>query len=331
MRFWTRRTGLALAALAVPLLFDSCGKSGTGPKVTPPAGYTITIQYYGPTPSAAIQTAMNAAVAKWKQIITDSLSTVNLNVGQGLSCSGVVNTPAVNQTTNGLVILATFDSIDGPSKILGQAGPCQIRNSNSLTVIGLMEFDTADVATMIANGTINAVMLHEMGHVLGFGTLWDQAPNACLQLPSDSVNHRDTYFNCPKAVAAFDSIGGTSYTGASLSPPGGHKVPVENCGASSPAGCGAGTVNGHWREPVFGNELMTGYINNGVNPLSVVSIASMADLGYKVNYAAAEAYTRVFTAPPSGGVAPLDLGDDIRRGPVTRVDAVGRVVGVVAR
>jgi hypothetical protein len=331
MHLWTRRTGLAFAALAIPLLLDTCGKSGTEPKVPPPpAGYTIKIQYYGPAPSAAIQTAMNAAVAKWQQIITDSLSTVNLNVGQGLSCLGVTNTPAVNQATNGLVMLATFDSIDGPGNILGQAGPCQIRNSNSLTVIGLMEFDTADVATMIAKGSLNSVMLHEMGHVLGFGTLWDQAPNACLQLPSDSVI-KDTYFSCAKARAAFDSIGGTAYTGASLSPPGGNKVPVENCGASSPAGCGEGTRNGHWREPVFGSELMTGYINSGINPLSVVTVAAMADLGYKVNYAAADAFVRTFTAPAAGGAAPLVLGDDIRRGLITKVDAVGRVVGVVER
>jgi hypothetical protein len=428
MHVWTRRTGLALVALATPLLLDTCGKSGTAPVVpntsvtvvagnnqpgligyrvnvrpavrvtdasSAPvpnaavtfavtagggsvtggtattnaagvaqlgawtlgaspgvnrltatvaggspvtftdtalaAGYTVQVQYFGPTPSAAVRTAMDSAAAKWQRIIYRGLSTVNLNVLAGLACSGVLNTPAVVQATTGLVILATFDSIDGPGKILGQAGPCQIRNSNGLTVIGLMEFDTADVATMSTNGTLNSVMLHEMGHVIGFGTLWNQSPNNCLQLPSDSANKVDTYFSCAQARAAFDSIGGTTYTGASLSPPGGNKVPVENCGASSPGGCGAGTRNGHWREPVFGNELMTGYINSGVNPLSVLSVAAQADLGYTVNLAAADAYVRTYTAPVAGGVAPLVLGDDIRQGLITRVDALGRVVGAVGR
>src|SRR5258708_39129929 len=41
----------------------------------------------------------------------------------------------------------------------------------------------------------------------------------------------------------------------------------------------------HFRESVFGNEVMTGYLNNGANPLSRVTIASLADLGYQVNMA----------------------------------------------
>ena len=36
-----------------------------------------------------------------------------------------------------------------------------------------MEFDSADVAGMFANGTWTNVILHEMGHILGIGTLWN--------------------------------------------------------------------------------------------------------------------------------------------------------------
>jgi hypothetical protein len=294
------------------------------------AGYTIQIQYFGPTPSATVQTAMNAAVSKWERIIYRALSSITLNVAAKTAC-GDTTAPAINQVLTGLLILAKFDSIDGPGKVLGQSGPCAIRNSSGLTVLGAMEFDTADVATLNASGSLNLVMLHEMGHVLGFGTLWDSPPNNCLQLPSDSTHHLDTFFSCAKARAAFDSIGGTSYTGASLNPPGGNKVPVENCGASSPSGCGTGTRNGHWREPVLGNELMTGYVTPGQNPLSVLSVAAQEDLGYTVNYAAADPYVRVFTAPAAAGAAPLFLGDDIRPGPVSVVDALGRVVSVRRR
>jgi hypothetical protein len=293
------------------------------------AGYTIQIQYFGPTPSATVQAAMSAAVAKWQRLIYRPIGAIQATAAAGACGTG---TPAINQTVTNLLIVAKFDSIDGPGKVLGQAGPCLVRNSNGLTAVGVMEFDTADIATMIGNGSLNSVMLHEMGHVIGFGTLWDNPPNNCLQLsstPPGTIN--DTYFSCPKARAAFDSIGGTSYTGASLSPPGGNRVPVENCGASSPASCGAGTVNGHWREPVFTNELMTGYINSGANPLSVMSVAAQEDLGYTVNYDGADAYAHTFTAPPAGGVAPLSLGDDIRHGPIYVVDAMGRVVGSLRR
>ena len=294
--------------------------------------YTIQIQYFGPTPSATVQAAMNAAVAKWETLIYRPIGPIPIAV---LADSCGPGTPAVNTTVNNLLILAKFDSIDGPGKILGQAGPCEVRNSSGLTAVGVMEFDTADVAALISSGSLNLVMLHEMGHVIGFGTLWNFLGNHCLQLPSNPPGTvLDTYFNCPKATAAFNLLGGTSYTGSTLSPPGGNKVPVENCGAStlsleSSVGCGASTVNGHWREPVFHKELMTGYLDAGANPLSLVTVAAQEDLGYTVNYAAADPYVQIFAAPPAAGrAAPVFLGNDIRRGPIYVVDQAGRVVSV---
>ena len=294
------------------------------------AGYTIQVQYFGPAPSAAVKAAIGAAVTRWQQLIYRPIGPITFTTGQAPAGTCGTGTPAVVGTINNLLILAQFDSIDGPGRILGQAGPCLVRSTNGLTAVGVMEFDTADIANLTASGQLNEVMLHEMGHVIGFGTLWDNPPNDCLQLPSSSGDVLDTYFSCPKARAAFDSLGGTTYTGVSF-PPGGNRVPVENCGTSSPAGCGAGTVNGHWREPVFTNELMTGYINNGANPLSIMTVAAQEDLGYTVNYAAADTYVHTFNAPAAGGAAALFLGDDIRSGPILVVDAVGRVVRTLRR
>jgi hypothetical protein len=46
---------------------------------------------------------------------------------------------------------------------------------------------------------------------------------------------------------------------------------------------------------VFANELMTGWYNAGrANPISRITVASLADLGYQVNMAAADSY-----APPA--------------------------------
>ena len=291
-----------------PVTFADTGKT---------ADYDIQLTYYGPTPTPAAQTAFNAAVAKWESVIYQHVGAPNsVNLPANGCNSGQ---PAVVQTVTDVVILATLDSIDGPSGILGFAGPCVTR-MNGLALVGVMVFDSADIANL-SSGTLNAVILHEMGHVLGFGTAW----GTCRQLSSSPPGGiQDTYFGCPKARAAFDSIGGTNYSG-------GTKVPVENCGTSpyvSPL-CGSGTVNSHWREVVFNNELMTGYINSGINPFSVLSIAAQEDLGYTVNYAAADAYTRVFMAPPMEGTPPLSLGDDIRHGPIYVVDAAGTVVRVI--
>ena len=62
------------------------------------------------------------------------------------------------------------------------------------------------------------------------------------------------------------------------------EVPVANTG-------GEGTRDGHWREATFGNELMTGLLNTGNNPLSRLSIASVQDLGYEVNLDAADVFS----------------------------------------
>ena len=253
-----------------------------------------------------------------------------------ISLSGVAagtcgaGTPALSGTTNGLVIYASVDSIDGRKNILGFGGPCFIRSSSGLTVVGVMKFDSADIGGLIADGAVMAVVLHEMGHVIGFGTLWDLPsppfPAACLQLPSTPPDDiQDTYFSCPKGRAQFDSIGGTSYAG-------GQKVPVENCGTSPyvfPT-CTTGTVNSHWRKVVFGNELMVGFLSS--NPmLSVVTVAAQEDLGYTVNYAGADPYVLPAVVAALPAVPVLALGDDVRRGPIYMVDDMGRIVRVINR
>ena len=59
-------------------------------------------------------------------------------------------------------------------------------------------------------------------------------------------------------------------------------VPIETEG-------GPGTAEGHWSERVFDNELMTGWLDSGTNPISRLTIASMADLGYVVDMSKADA------------------------------------------
>jgi len=99
-------------------------------------------------------------------------------------------------------------------------------------------------------------------------------------------------------------------------------VPVENTG-------GAGTRDAHWRETVFKHELMTGYINSGVNPLSATTIGSLQDMGYVVNVGAADPFN-LSTALRAGALAAegdvLFLGNDIRTEPPFAVGPDGRPV-----
>ena len=47
----------------------------------------------------------------------------------------------------------------------------------------------------------------------------------------------------------------------------------------------------HWEAVCFDNEIMTPLIDAGANPLSRVTVATLEDLGYTVDYKAADSYT----------------------------------------
>jgi hypothetical protein len=130
-----------------------------------------------------------------------------------------------------------------------------------------MAFDSADLAEMETSGTLNDVITHEMGHVLGFGTIWTR--KHLLK----GKNTANPTFVGTTAKTEYGVLRGSGPT----------PVPVENTG-------GPGTAGGHWRETVFRNELMSGFISAPGNPLSRVTVGSLQDLGYMVNLDAAEPY-----------------------------------------
>jgi hypothetical protein len=122
--------------------------------------------------------------------------------------------------------------------------------------------------------------------VLGIGTIWTS--KGLLT----GAGGADPRFTGAQATAAYQSIFNTAIV----------SVPVENTGE-------AGTRDSHWRESVFNNEIMTGFLNNGQsNPLSRVTAASLADLGYVVNLAAAENFTPLSPAGLTDSSLPLVSG-----------------------
>ena len=183
-----------------------------------------------------------------------------------------------NQSTasfSGITITATIGAMDGFGNILGSAGPTWGGYDDAgflLASAGEMEFDEADVGGLDSHFT--TVILHEMGHVLGLGTLW-------------------TYNN-------LYVTGSGQYTGAAglaayrveFQQPDATYMPVE-------LGGGEGTADGHWNEVNGGAgltglvsgisgsdmayELMTGWLNTD-QPyfISNVSRGSLRDLGYDV-------------------------------------------------
>jgi hypothetical protein len=277
----------ATAGALAPVTFTA---SATAP---PASTFRITVRFNDPCtgcrpPTPAQQAAFDAAVARWTTLIVAG-GPPYLVFENATPCAPNIT----GETVDGVVIYAHLLPIDGVNGILGQSGPCILRDEGLLTAEGIMEFDTADLAALEASGQLNQVILHEMGHVLGFGTIWDFPPINSFLVGNGTG---DPWFNGASAQGAFF---GSLAAGRTFP---GNTVPVE-------AGGGAGTAYSHWRESLFGNELMTGFLNTGTNPLSAISVAQFRDLGYTVNDAAADVYTlpiSTFRAAPENLVQLLE-------------------------
>jgi hypothetical protein len=290
-----------------PITFSAVGCTRPG------NGYAISVCYVTPM-SVSQRAAFDAAAARWSRVITSHAPDIPMDVRANV-CDG--NTPNLRMTVRDLMIFAAVDDIDGPGKVLGMAGWC-FRRSNGVPVLGSMHFDVADMASLESRGLLGDVILHEMGHVLGVGTMWEDL--GLLINPSTAgATPLDTYLNAPNATLGFNAIGGTAYTA-------GLKVPVENK-------YGAGTIDAHWRESVLANELMTGFISVGSNPLSEVTVRSLADMGYTVDVTQADPFFLNLSASAgvSGNRVPLpsiSLGDDVLRLVRREVDRTGRTVRI---
>jgi hypothetical protein len=263
--------------------------AGAGPP------FAIDVRFLGGLSQAQMD-AFKAAADRWVKVIIGDLPDVLVD----------------GEVIDDVLILAQGARIDGPGSVLGQAGPTHLRPhaAGAFAMIpakGIMTFDTADLAKMEENGTLNDVIAHEMGHVLGCGTIWTMKGLTHENEPGNPV------FIGENAMREYGVLRGSGPT----------PVPLENTG-------GPGTRGSHWREAVFETELMTGFIDSPPNVNSRVTIASLQDCGYTVDMDAADPYTlpdllalaeagvlidRI--APIDGGVVlpviPIELADDSLR------------------
>jgi len=218
--------------------------------------FNITLKFLVPVTERQNE-VFEAAAGRWERIIIKDVPSFTGTIPSAFE--GLP--PAVDGTLDDIIIEVVLAPIDGPGGILGQAGPQFVRTDDFLTLSGVMFFDVADLDFLESLDLFEEVIVHEMGHVLGIGTLWNTERFGFPRtLREGSLSN--PYFNGKMANVHWNAEGGTG------------ELPIEGIEA------GPGTGLSHWSESVLRNELMTGFLNLGENPLSRITAGSLRDLGY---------------------------------------------------
>ena len=263
--------------------------------------FDITLVFTDSVP-AAYRPSLQAAATRWMSIVGDT-EWADVPVHETKTCRDVDVPLAV---VDDLVIVVDAIVIDGSLGTVARAGICMAREESDghAPILGYVLLDKADLAVLEQHGDLVEIMIHEITHVLGFGYRWVQL--GLLDQASDP------HFTGVQATEAFDSVGGADYPGA--------KVPTQ-------------PGQGHWRESVFGSELLTPslYVNRR-EPLSVVTLAALADMGYHVDMSMADDYQLDGTQAGIGAMnrgPVISLADDYERGPVMILDRDGNIVRII--
>jgi hypothetical protein len=221
-------------------------KSGSA-AVADSAEYNVEIVFKGTLWTVALQQAFIDAANQISSFIVGDVQNVSV-VGGGQK-----------RTVDDISITAELKTIDGVGAVLGQAGPTALRTGSYLPATATMQFDAADAQWLYDAGQWGYVILHEMLHCEGIGTIWDRKGLI------DTSVAGTAFYKGANGNAWLNQIQGTT----------GQRIAIETDG-------GSGTAYGHWDEATYGNELMTGWLNSGVNYLSNMSIGSLKDLGYSI-------------------------------------------------
>ncbi|MCT7997206.1 DUF4114 domain-containing protein [Laspinema olomoucense] len=206
--------------------------------------------------------------ASQKQVMQAAAKNVAALIGKGLP-SAVVDGKIIDD----LNIKISTANIDGASGTQARTKIDFMRYGSLLPAQSLVQFDAADIAELEQSGQLFDVVQHEFLHALGFGNLWEA--KGLVNYPGTPL----AQYNGENAVEEFQKLGGLT-----------DFVSLETEGD--------GSAGFHWNEMLFQNELMTADLNGngsgGNAPISAVTLASLADLGYEVNLGGATSDYQLF-------------------------------------
>jgi len=290
-------TAVASGSATITATVDS--KQGSASvTVSAAPGYNIEVRYLSDA-SPRLRSSINAAAARWQSVITGDLPNIPVSLGQGQCLAGA---PAINELIDDLLIYVDVVPLSGFS---GFTTVCWVRSNGSLPVVAHIQINSADVDRMFVEGWGDNLVLHELGHAVGFlDFIWTR------QQLTDFTDPANPLFTGPLAKSAFQAL-------IDGYPPG-SAVPLENVGPP-------GTTRTHWRRSIFDGEVMTHFVYpNSV--LSILTVSALQDLGFQVNRSAARPFRGRSGAGVDGVAAVgVEVSEHVA-GPFGSIDTRGVIV-----
>ncbi|GBG31199.1 Hypothetical Protein FCC1311_074202 [Hondaea fermentalgiana] len=203
-----------------------------------------------------IETAITNAATNWSNVIRTEHDAITFEEETSLSdFCGIDYTFASGDSVDNLLILVQVIA-NGEDASFITAKPCIFAQSDDtyFTRVGVITVnsDSSRTVKMLDHYHFEEIIEHEIGHVLGVGSLWD----AFGLVDADSKTYTGS-----KGIWGYQLVGGA-----------GESVPLDVNSSSIY----------HWSQSVFEDELMTGTQYGHDQPLSTLTVSSLRDLGYKV-------------------------------------------------
>ena len=248
--------------------------------------YNITLRFVTDGFTQEQRAVVKRVADRWAAIVTRDVADIEdfvLPEGYVLANAG-----QAEGTLDDLLIDIAASNLGGADGPLGSGGPAIVRDGPDapLPMYGTLELNTAELGE---NGSLNDlqhfedIVLHEMGHILGIGTIWEDTNNTVGIINPGDPGYPDGPPNVPPGAPNPDYD--PRFTGvlavkeyqkllASAGRTREATVPITNEGGLNDSG--------HWRELTFDNEVMTPYLSE-TQLLSRMTAGSLGDLGYSVN------------------------------------------------
>ena len=189
------------------------------------------------------------AAARWERIITgDPWGPWTKDILEYLPENNIA-TRLPGRGVDDIYISVFERNIDGEGGLFALAGPDLIVGDENSIVAGSIQIDPNDLAVALEKNVFLPLMLHEIGHVLGVGTMWED--HGLID------NVEQTYIG-PHALEAWHNKVGCS-----------GNLPLSG---------------NHWNEDCVDDEFMTPFFKfNRPAPVSSLTLGALEDLGYQVN------------------------------------------------